>query len=524
MTAVKDFFKKNKFIIIQTIVFALLPLLLCIIHCAIRGHAVWDVYIPAGKWNDELLYYKQVEAIIKGGYPAGYYGYNESCAKMLSFGAWSPVLFFPWVIWGLLFGWGLTSPIYCNIFLLSVSLVAFILLAKPDLKQSLSIGVLFCAFTPFVRYMLSCMPEITCFSLVIVLYGLTYSHFRKEKDLKLVFMFVISVLLTIMRPYMILFLAIPVFLSIKKYKKKGILISVLVLLFATCLYFAISYLFAADYFFDIIATDWVKAFFEYGPVFGIKNLLKTLIESMKGFAEHIKAGVAIGFYTGAIFSTYVVLALVMLVQCVLDCIKSGSDSTKKKFLFIELHYTVSLIAMLFAMFLLYTLTSGSKHLLSFLVAGIFIVGMKTTKYFEKTVILGIVFIYFFMIKTADPYAYGIPFVNETDLSEQTEWKKVMKEKIVINEDEKPGYDNVLIWAFVDEVEGERKEMKWQYLYAAPEEVGISCCSFEYVSDQFNNMKSKYMITITGGDFCKRLEMRGSELLYSDENCSLYKLR
>ena len=141
MTAVKDFFKKNKFIIIQTIVFALLPLLLCIIHCAIKGHAIWDVYIPAGKWNDELLYYKQVEAIIKGGYPAGYYGYNESCAKMLSFGAWSPVLFFPWVIWGLLFGWGLTSPIYCNIFLLSVSLVAFILLAKPDLKQSLSIGV-----------------------------------------------------------------------------------------------------------------------------------------------------------------------------------------------------------------------------------------------------------------------------------------------------------------------------------------------------------------------------------------------
>ena len=137
---------------------------------------------------------------------------------------------------------------------------------------------------------------------------------------------------------------------------------------------------------------------------------------------------------------------------------------------------------------------------------------------------GDVFIYFFMIKTADPYAYGIPFVNETDLSEQTEWRKVMKEKIVINEDEKPGYDNVLIWAFVDEVEGERKEMKWQYLYAAPEEVGISCCSFEYVSDQFNNMKSKYMITITGGDFCKRLEMRGSELLYSDENCSLYKLR
>ena len=40
---------------------AFLPLLVCAITCAVQGYAIWDAYIPASDWNDELFYYKQVE-------------------------------------------------------------------------------------------------------------------------------------------------------------------------------------------------------------------------------------------------------------------------------------------------------------------------------------------------------------------------------------------------------------------------------------------------------------------------------
>ena len=48
---------------------ALVPLLACVITCALNDFALWEVYIPASEWNDELFYYKQVEGMVKYGYP-----------------------------------------------------------------------------------------------------------------------------------------------------------------------------------------------------------------------------------------------------------------------------------------------------------------------------------------------------------------------------------------------------------------------------------------------------------------------
>jgi hypothetical protein len=70
----------------------LLPLLCCVIHCAYQGYTIGDVYLPSSEWNDELFYFKQVEAMLSHGYPYGYFGFNESHALKLSFAAWSPVL------------------------------------------------------------------------------------------------------------------------------------------------------------------------------------------------------------------------------------------------------------------------------------------------------------------------------------------------------------------------------------------------------------------------------------------------
>ena len=88
-----------------------LPLLCCLVYCAFQGRGIGQVYLPNSEWNDELFYFKQVESIVNFGYPQGYFGFNESHALKLSFAAWSPVLVFPWILWGLLFGWNLMSPI-----------------------------------------------------------------------------------------------------------------------------------------------------------------------------------------------------------------------------------------------------------------------------------------------------------------------------------------------------------------------------------------------------------------------------
>lgn len=97
--------------------------------------SIGQVYLPSSEWNDELFYFKQVEGIVNYGFPLGYFGFNESHALQLSFAAWSPVLVFPWILWGLVFGWNLLSPVICNIVLMTVTIFVFVWLVKPTWKQ-----------------------------------------------------------------------------------------------------------------------------------------------------------------------------------------------------------------------------------------------------------------------------------------------------------------------------------------------------------------------------------------------------
>ena len=92
--------------------------------------------------------------------------------------------------------------------LLTMTMFVFVWLVKPTWKQLGILTVLFSLYSLFVRYMLSGMPEVICFSLLILFYGLAMSYLKKESRGKLIAMFVISVLLTLMRPYMLLFLAL----------------------------------------------------------------------------------------------------------------------------------------------------------------------------------------------------------------------------------------------------------------------------------------------------------------------------
>ena len=117
-----------------------------------------DIYLPAGKggiWNDELSYYKQIEAMVKYGYPQGYFGYSLTHARDLSFGEWSVFLLIPYAIIGKMFGWTLITPIICNIFFVTVALSVFALLVRPTNRQMYFIICIIAFFPLMIRYIVS---------------------------------------------------------------------------------------------------------------------------------------------------------------------------------------------------------------------------------------------------------------------------------------------------------------------------------------------------------------------------------
>lgn len=96
---------------------------------------------------------------------------------------------------------------------------------------------------------------------------------------------------------------------------------------------------------------------------------------------------------------------------------------------IEVHFALSLIAMLFAHLLMYKMVEGSKHFLTFIAAGIFIVSMLQTRYYKKAVLLGAAFLYLYSYKAVEPYDYQVPYVTQGRQEQVDYWGSRFSRKI-----------------------------------------------------------------------------------------------
>lgn len=516
--------EKRYMVLLKACLVALLPILCCVVHCAIDGARIGQVYLPASPWNDELFYFKQVEAIVDYGYPRGYYGFNESHALKLSFAAWSPVLVFPWIIWGKLFGWTYLSPIICNIVLLTLACFLFVWLVKPSWKQIGLLAMLFALFPLYVRYMLSGMPEIICMSMLIVFYGVCINYLEKERGYKLAVMLVLSGLLVLMRPYMLLFLVLPMGLWIYRNRKWGLLGSGLLLAVVLGLYLAIKHFFGAEYFAPLFFTDWITTFFREGPVAGVRNFFGTLYYMGKDFLAFTIQGFKTGWTAGAFFGGYLLLMAVFICQSVRNWRRK-----ERKQLIVNGHLALSFVGMLFALLLMYKLIEGSKHLLTFIAVGIFLVSLMETKLYRKAALIGAVFAYLYTYQAVDPYDYQVPYMTAQQQAQLEYWQESLKEKLVLDESRVPSYDNAIIWDFQSKLSADEGEepgayvnLKWQLLYALPSGTGISCCRADYVREHLEQMESRYIATLAGGETDARCQELGYKELVRDKDMVVYQ--
>lgn len=546
---------KRYLTLIKAGMMALLPVLCCLITCAVQGKTIGEVYLPSSEWNDELFYFKQVEGIVNYGFPQGYFGFNESHALKLSFAAWSPVLVWPWILWGLIFGWNLMSPIICNIVLLTLAMFLFVWLVKPTWKQLGILTFLFSLYTLFPRYLLSGMPEIICFSMLIVFYGLAVNYLEKERTYKLVLLFVMSGLLVLMRPYMLLFLLLPICLWVRRGKWKGLIGSGAVLVGVLGCYALIKHELGAEYFAPLFFTEWITTFFEKGLLAGIHNFFGTLYYMGRNFLGHTVEGFRSGLASGAFFGGYLLMMAILLWQSFADGRKLRREirqellnaqqetdaqqdiAAKQKMgaqpeqkhapglrtrLVVEAHLAFAFVGMLFALLLMYKLTEGSKHLLTFMAVGIFIVSLMDTVYFKKVVLLGAAFAFLYSYRAVEPYDYQIPFAEQERTAQIAYWEEIFDSNLKLVEEDVPNYENVVIWTFGDTVSGKSINEKWQLLYCLPEGFGISCCMPDYVTEHLDELQSRYLTTVAGGTIDRLCEESGYREIARDADMVLYE--
>lgn len=547
----RKWWKRERTTCLKAVILACLPVIACLVYCAAKGQSIGQIYLPASERNDELIYYKQVEAILQYGYPQGYFGFNESHALKLSFAAWSPVLVLPWVLWGLAFGWNLLSPVLCNIFLLTAAMLLFGLLAKPDWKQIGILTFLFFLYMPFSWYMLCGMPEIGCISMLIVFYGLAAAYLRRGRAVLLAAMFGLAGLLTLMRPYLLLFLFLPAYfwtvrsgaaqrarrLELKGWKRllhgiaagrRGILGSAAIIAAVLGIYGWVNHFLAAEYLEPLFYMDWLTAFFEKGLPGGLRNFFGSLYYSGMQFLGHMRQGAVSGLAAGAIFCCYIFLFLLLLYQWFCDFAvlrrdrKRGQDcGDLSGQLALEGHLAFAFLGMLGAQLLMYNFFDGCKHLLTFLAVGIFVVSRMRTVYLKKAILTGAVFAYFFFYRGAGFEAYEPDFAEPAITAEMELWNEAAGRELALTGDERPNYDNVVIWVLSDEVQGGTAYTGWQYLYSLPAGFGISCCTSDYCMEQFGNLKSRYICVVPGGPIEAKCIAMGYGKIVGNERAALY---
>ena len=514
----KDKLLKNRITLLKAGALGLLPLLCCMVACAMQGKSILDIYLPASEWNDELFYFKQVEAILSHGYPRGYFGFNESHALKLSFAAWSPVLVWPWLLWGLLFGWNLMSPILCNIAVMTIAMVVFVLVAKPSWKQTGLLALLFCTFTPFVNFMLRGMPEAICFAMVIVYYAFFLRQQEKEDTASLVLLFVFAGVMTLMRPYLVLFYVYPMLCWIRKKKWIGALGSVISLAAVLGGYFAIKHYFGAEYFTPLFQTEWLEPFAEGNIWQGVKGTFGKLFSNGVRFVALTKEGFISGLAEGAYFGGYVVMLALFVWQAFCSLRKKD---TKK---LIEYAYLAfCFVGMLVALLLMYKMKEGSKHLITFMAMGVFAVAMMETRLYKKAVLLGTICVYLYSVKATSEVDYALTFSYPERVAQMEYWEETFEQKLSLSEEEKISYDNTVIWVFADEVKYESVLTDWQILYALPEGFGISCCYSDYAIENFDNLKSKYMTIPVGSELEKMCADAGYTQIGADGRVAVYEV-
>jgi len=497
---------------------ALIPVTVCLLRALVAKRSLFDVWFCGSNWQDELYYWQLTNDVIHFGVPQGYFGFNESSAQILSFSAWSPFLLIFWVLPGLIFGWGFLSPVIFNIVLFSIALFIFAYLVKPRPFNTLLLGLLLFVMTPLSRFLMSCMAEIQVISVLIVFLGFSFAMYDSYKRSYLVGAMILLSLMTLMRPYLVMFLVFPTVALFKHGKNRIVPGAVGVI--SLVLYLLENKFFAPKYFDDYFRTDWIKSFFTDGLKAGFSNMFA----SIKNFGSQILGLVWPGIRYGkdgiaAYYGVFVAFTVIFIALSVISVI------TKRKYTAYIISMALLYLAMFFAIVLMYKVDEGYRHVLLFVVAGILILAV-TADHITGAVTSGIAFLlitWVFVYKARSDYFYHVSFADEgvdmiEDIRAQMDTNMELKDGIT--------WDNTVIWVSADYIEerDEYSETLWRMLYGLPAGYALNICSAEYVNLNIDSLKSGYIATVPGGTVEKNLLAGNAREIARNEYFVMYDIR
>lgn len=482
--------KERKLMLIKLFVVFAFPFFLCFMYCIFRGIDIFNLYLPNSYNNDSLFYYKLVEGILSDGIPKGYYGFNESRALVGSFAAWSPALLLPWTFWGILFGWGYSSILISNIVYFAIALVVFVYLTKVEWKNIVILFIVLSLYPSLPIHLLSALPEVVVSAVMIIFFGFAIGAVNKEYKIGyIVGMCICSIYLTICRPYMVILLLLPCYFLIKKKVKRAYLYSIMLFGVAGALYYTCNHFLTSEYFSPLFDLSILERILD-GRISEAFWLSVIYVKEMfRGVGQFIQGAFEYGLTAG----TQYVVALVTVFLLFLLCFTKKKQAQRPASVVFIFNFLCVFVAILL---FLRKANEGGRHVWAFSVVGCVL--CLSFAWCKRTLISGVVLIGvlgLFLIKgSMVPTDYDVPVINESLRNDVEYWKETFSDKDIGVTDEL-GYHNTCVWVLTDN----GKVTNHKELFALPKGMGISCCTEDFVLNNINELKSRYIATIVGGE-------------------------
>lgn len=453
------------------IVFVLSAVLVAFFYCLVQGDWIWNIFLPNGKWSDEVFYYKQIEAMIEYGMPQGYFGYGGTHAEQLTFGAWSVFLLLPYVVMGKFVGWNFSSPIACNLLCITIALFIFYMLVRPSI-QSMVIFIAGYSLSPLVvRFTISGMTEAILFAATIVIVALYYKMSKTEELKWLWITYFVVMYFVLCRPYFAVFFLFPLFFHYRRVGCKALISFSLFTGISLVIYFGFVQKLCAPYFTSLIQLDEIIEPFKTSMGSGVLALVNRIFSGIADIGLRV-----IHIFEGEQIAEYYLYIIIVMFVCLWECIKN-----KKNTLF----WVILLILVMFlAVIMLYSTNVGGRHMLFCYVAGLLFLAMEcnagTVKFF------GLCMLAIMIIVPKNGNTYSVPFYSEDVNSEYDSLEDTIN---LVND---VGWNNTVIWGYDED---------FTVLYYLPSGVGINLC-FDNI--ELINSSAKYFLVRNSSNLSQEL--------------------
>lgn len=468
---------------------------------------LWHLWLPTSSYNDEVMYNRQVAAVLRGGQPRGYFGYDETHAPVGRFGAWGPILIGMYALPGILTGDGFNAMFWSNILFAVAGWTVFALGTQlPWHKQLAFAAAVLCLSLP-LQMVFGGLAEASQYFLILAILGASAALQRNIRLRWFVLLAVACTLITLVRAYTALLWLFPVVVLWNR-KRLWSAISVVLGIGSLLGYFAVTAWCNAPFFTGGDVDYAILGYFARGQVkTGVVYQVDKMVRQLLSLWENYVFPTLEGDLKPQGLAS-LVLALLFLITLVSLC----TDLWRRRPVLIRALALICVFLSQAAMLALYTIDPMTRHdiMLAVLLLAACVYEWKAGGLVWLPTLVFPLLVGDGMMLNALP-TYSQPI----DAQIQQVYTALVQSQQ--EEDRQTPWDHTLAYAYGDEV-------FHGYLYAVPSGMGIEFDQSAYLADKSKPIYSRYVMVNHGTAAEDRLLDDGWQILVSTQDLIIYEQR